>query len=162
MKKIAFLLFLFSGLHGFGQELAFPFQGGSRVMAQFFKDSLVVSRDIRRARASGMVVFKFSADEKGFIRNLVVYYADDAMLAVPAVQALKKSAQKWIIPDNEKLHDFILPFSIRFQASESNSRETAEAAQDFYMRRRPIVSHDQIPLNQATLLPPVVITYSIP
>src|SRR5579863_674325 len=87
------------------EQLAFPFQGGSTVMTQFFNDSLKISPQIIRAKASGLVIFKFSADEKGNIKNLVIYYADDAILAPPAIEALKKSNHKWIIPDNEKLHD---------------------------------------------------------
>ena len=126
---------------------------------QFFKDSLKVSPPIMRAKASGLVIFKFSADEKGNIKNLVIYYADDAILAGPAAEALKKSNNKWIIPDNEKLHDFLLPFQIKFNASENDSAETLSALHNFYVKRKPILSRDQIPLDLTTLLPAIVISY---
>jgi len=147
-------------IHCIAQEkLAFPFQGGSKVMMQFFKDSLKVSPQIIKAKATGLVIFKFSADEKGDIKNLVIYYADDAILAGPAVEALKKSDHKWIIPDNEKLHDFVLPFLIKFNATQDDNNETQRALHYFYVKRKPIVAKDQVPLNLTTLLPEIVITY---
>lgn len=141
------------------QELAFPFQGGSTVMTQFFKDSLKVSPQIIRAKASGLVIFKFSADEKGNIKNLVIYYADDAILAPPAIEALKKSNHKWIIPDKEKLHDFILPFMISFNAGTNTDRDTQNQELNYLTKHKPILSRDQIPLNLTTLLPVIVVKY---
>jgi hypothetical protein len=141
------------------QELAFPFQGGSTVMTQFFKDSLKVSPQIIRAKASGLVIFKFSADEKGNIKNLVIYYADDAILAPPAIEALKKSNRKWIIPDNEKLHDFILPFLVSFNAPNNTDRDTQNQQLNYLAKHKPILSHDQIPLNLTTLLPAILVKY---
>ena len=141
------------------QELAFPFQGGNSVMTQFFKDSLKVSPQIIRAKASGLVIFKFSADEKGNIKNLVIYYADDAILAPPAIEALKKSNHKWIIPDNEKLHDFILPFLISFNAPNNVDRDTQNQQLNYLAKHKPIQSRDQIPLNLTTLLPAIVVKY---
>src|ERR1700761_3029634 len=117
MKKtllFATIALLFSLHSAAQQQLSFPFQGGSDIMTRFFKDSLNVSPEIVKARAAGMVVFKFTADDKGVIKNLVIYYADDAILVPPVIEALKRSSTKWIIPDKEKVHDFILPFSIRF------------------------------------------------
>src|SRR3954463_8737020 len=98
------------------QQLAFPFQGGKDVMTRFFKDSLTVSKDIIRKRATGMAIFKFTADDKGNLSKIVVYYADDLLLTQPIIEALKKSNRKWIIPAREKFHDFIIPFSIRLTA----------------------------------------------
>src|SRR5260370_32221406 len=86
------------------QPLAFPFEGGSQVMTQFFKDSITVSPEIIKSKANGTVIFKFTADEKGTIQKLVIYYADDAILAPPMIAALKKSNHKWIVPDKEKFH----------------------------------------------------------
>jgi hypothetical protein len=141
------------------QELAFPFQGGNTVMTEFFKDSLKVSPQIIRAKASGLVIFKFSADEKGNIKNLVIYYADDAILAPPAIEALKKSNHKWIIPDNEKLHDFILPFVISFNAGNNTDRDTQNQQLNYLAKHKPILSRDQIPLNLTTLLPVIMVKY---
>jgi hypothetical protein len=162
MRKALFItIALLLSIHCLAQEqLAFPFQGGSKVMMQFFKDSLKVSEPIVRAKATGMVIFKFSADEKGNIKNLVIYYADDAILAPPAIAALKKTNKKWIIPDNEKLHDFILPFMIRFDSPNSANKDTQEQQLNFYAKRTPILSHDQIPLNLTTLLPAIVVNYN--
>jgi hypothetical protein len=160
MRRILLIATLFLSVHCIAQQqLAFPFQGGKTVMTQFFKDSLKVSKDIIRAKATGLVIFKFSADEKGNIKNLVIYYADDAVLAPPAIEALKKSTKKWIIPDNEKLHDFILPFLIKFNASDDDNMETQSALHHFYAKKKPILSRDQIPLNLTTLLPPVIVDY---
>ncbi len=161
MRKILLIITLFISMHCMAQQqLAFPFQGGSKVMMQFFKDSLKVSAPIMRAKATGMVIFKFSADEKGNIKNLVIYYADDAILAPPAIEALKKSTKKWIIPDNEKLHDFILPFLIRFDSPDSANKDTQNQQLNFFAKRTPILSHDQIPLNLTTLLPAIVVNYN--
>jgi hypothetical protein len=161
MKKIVFFaIIIFFSLHCFSQQqLAFPFQGGNKVMAQFFKDSLQVSEGIKKSKITGTVIFKFTADAQGNIKNLVIYYADDALLAQPAVEALKKSNHKWIIPDNEKVHDFIIPFIVRYKATEDDNMETQNALHSSYVKRRPIVAHDQIPLNEATLLPAVTISY---
>jgi hypothetical protein len=161
MKKAIFstIIILFS-LHCFAQQqLAFPFQGGNKAMMQFFKDSLQISQSIEKSKITGTVVFKFTADAQGNIKNLVIWYADDALLAQPAVEALKKSNRKWIIPDNEKIHDFIIPFIIRYQAMEDDNMETQNALHSAYARRKPIVARDQIPLNEATLLPAVTISY---
>lgn len=159
-RSLLIAITLLISIHCFAQqELAFPFQGGNKVMAQFFKDSVKLSPQIMQVKATGMVIFKFSADEKGNVKNLVIYYADDGNLARPIAEALKKSNRKWIIPDNEKLHDFIIPFMIRFNASENDNTETQTALYNFYARRKPILSHDQIPLNLTTLLPAIVISY---
>jgi len=143
------------------EQLAFPFQGGSTVMTQFFKDSLKVSPEIIKSKATGTVVFKFTADEKGTIKKLVIYYADDAILALPMVEALKKSNHKWIIPDHEKFHDFILSFSIGFTPPEKGEALAQKAFYNSYVRRKPILSSNQVPLDNVTLLPTVVVNYKI-
>lgn len=163
MKKILLFitLILSSVLVNAQAQLAFPFQGGSPIMNRFFKDSLVVSPEIIKKKASGTAVFKFTADEKGVIKKIIVYYADDAILVVPIIEALKKSNHKWIIPDHEKLHDFILPFSINFNAPANTSNATIKAAFDYYSKRKPIISYNQVPLETATLLPTVIVSYNL-
>ncbi|QHS54591.1 hypothetical protein GWR56_03150 [Mucilaginibacter sp. 14171R-50] len=162
MKKLIVIALLLSSFYVKAQEeLAFPFQGGVPVMNRFFKDSLVVSPDIIAKKAAGVAVIKFTADVNGNLSKLVIYYADDYLLTVPAVAALKKSTKKWIIPNKEKFHDFIIPFSINFNNPASGVADVQKAAYDFYKARRPIVATDQIPLNSATLLPTVVVKYDI-
>src|SRR5271165_4579486 len=96
------------------EQLSFPFQGGKEAMDHFFRDSLTVSQEIIQKKAVGTTVFKFTADEKGAITKIIVYYADDLVLAQPVIDALKKSNHKWIIPDREKAHDFIITFAFSF------------------------------------------------
>ena len=164
MKKILLLVFvLFLSVNCMAQEeLSFPFQGGRTIMAHFFKDSLIVSPDIILKKATGLVIFKFTADEYGKISKLVVYYADDLLLTPPVIEALRKSNRKWIIPDHEKFHDFIIPFSISFNIPDTGNAAVQEAYYNFYLNRNPILSLDQVPLNAATLLPVVVVKYDIP
>ena len=130
-------------------------------MTAFFKDSLTVSPDIIQKRATGVVIFKFTADTKGGITKLVVYYADDAILVPPVIEAIKKSNHKWIIPDHEKFHDFILQFAVNFNPPESPVKGLQKAVFDFNRHRKPIVTSNQIPLNEATLLPTVMVNYDV-
>jgi len=161
MKKILLLtITLFITANCFAQaQLAFPFQGGKGVMTRFFKDSLIISPQIIQKKATGTVVVKFTADEKGVIRKMIVYYADDLILTQPIIEALKKSNHKWIIPDNEKSHDFIILFTIGFTTPATVNAALQKAVYDFYSHRKPILSNDQVPLDTATLLPSVVINY---
>ena len=164
MKKlIVIALLLTSVIYSKAQEgdLAFPFQGGSPVMTKFFKDSLAVSPEIIAKKATGMAVFKFTADVSGKIQKIVIYYADDYLLTVPLIEVLKKSTKKWIIPNKEKFHDFIIPFSINFNRPTTGVAEVQKAAYAFYRQRKPIVAKDQIPLNAATLLPSVIVQYDL-
>ncbi|OOQ59102.1 hypothetical protein [Mucilaginibacter pedocola] len=163
MKKILFIALLLASVACKAQEgtLAFPFQGGSPIMARFFKDSLQVGSDIKSRMATGTAVFKFTADVSGNITRIVIYYADDYILTMPIIEALKKSTKKWIIPDKEKFHDFIIPFSIGYNYPASGEAEVQKAAYAFYNSRKPIIARDQIPLNSATLLPTVVIKYDL-
>jgi hypothetical protein len=162
MKKLIIFALLLSSFCANAQEdLAFPFQGGNPIMTLFFKDNLIVSQDIINKKAAGVAVIKFTADINGNIQKLVIYYADDYLLTIPAIEALKKSSKKWIIPNKEKFHDFIIPFSISFNDPPTGVADVQKAAYDFYKKRRPIVANDQIPLNAATLLPTVVVKYDI-
>lgn len=164
MKKILlFTIAILSSVYSMAQtELAFPFQGGGAVMTRFFRDSLKVSPEIIKKKATGTAVFKFTADEKGTIKKIIVYYADDYVLTLPIIEALKKSNHKWVIPDHEKVHDFIIPFSISFNPPAMASNATIKEAYNFYSHRKPIVSYNQVPLEYATLLPTVVVSYDLP
>lgn len=142
-------------------QLAFPFQGGKDVMNKFFKDNLVASPELIQKRATGMVIFKFTADENGKITKMIIYYADDMILVPPVIAALKKTNRKWIIPDHEALNDFILPVSFRFNSPVVDSVKTHNEAYDYMQHRKPIFSTDQIPLDLATLLPAIMVTYDI-
>jgi hypothetical protein len=159
MKKIILIAAaIFSSVYGMAQaQLAFPFQGGAPVMSTFFKDSVMVSPEIVKKGATGTAVFKFTADTKGAITRVVIYYADDYLLVAPLIEALKKS----IIPDNEKTHDFVLPFSIRFVTPAVATKALEKHVYDFNTQRKPITNDNQIPLNSATLLPTVTITYEL-
>lgn len=163
MKKLIIIaLLLTSTVYCRAQEeLAFPFQGGSAIMTRFFTDSLKVSPEIVAKKATGMAVFKFTADVSGNISKIVIYYADDYLLTLPVIEALKKSSKKWIIPNKEKFHDFIIPFSINFNKPTTGVADVQKAAYAFYKVRKPIIAKDQIPLNAATLLPTVVVQYDI-
>ena len=163
MKKIILfsVVILLSAYCKAQTELAFPFQGGGAVMARFFRDSLKVTPEIISKKATGTAVFKFTADEKGTIKKIIVYYADDYLLTLPIIEVLKKSNHKWIIPDHEKFHDFIIPFSISFNPPAMASNATIKEAYKFYSQRKPIISYNQVPLEYATLLPTVVVSYDI-
>ena len=142
-------------------QLAFPFQGGKDVMTKFFKDNLKVSPDIIQRRATGTVIFKFTADEKGKVTKVIIYFADDAVLVPPIIDALKKSNHKWIIPDHERFNDFILPVSYSFNRPVTETDTLKKTVYDFNQSRKPIFSTDQIPLDLATLLPAVKVSYNI-
>lgn len=163
MKKLSLLAIalLLSGYCMAQQDLAFPFQGGQPIFNKFFKDSLIVSKDIIRKRATGMAIFKFTADDSGKLSKIVVYYADDLLLTPPIIEALKRSSKKWIIPDKEKFHDFIIPFSIRLNTSSTASAEVQKTHFDTYKSNKPLISADQIPLNEASLLPTIVVNYDV-
>jgi hypothetical protein len=163
MKKLVlFITALIISANCFAQaQLAFPFQGGKDIMTRFFKDSLIVSPQIIQKKATGLVIFKFTADEKGGISKIIIYYADDAVLVPPVIEALKKSNHKWIIPDHEKFNDFILPISYSFNPPPQGSRSVQKAVYDFNQSKKPIFSTDQVPLDLATLLPTVMVTYDI-
>lgn len=141
------------------EQLAFPFQGGKDIMTRFFTENIIVPKDVVKKRVNGTAIFKFTADENGALSKIVLYYADDLALTPFIIEALKKSSSKWIIPNREKVHDFILPFSIRHNTPVTGLAEVQKTHYDFYKNAKPFVSADQIPLNEASLLPAIVINY---
>lgn len=163
MKKILifFAAFLFAAPCFAQQELAFPFQGGKDVMNRFFKENINVSSDIVKRKATGIAVFKFTADTAGTIKKIIIYYADDMSLVTPIIDALKKSNGKWIIPFREKTRDFIIPFNINFKFPATTGAALQKAVYDFHRSRKPVLSNDQVPLDMATLLPTVSVIYEI-
>ncbi len=163
MKKILMLFaaVTISGVAMAQKTLAFPFQGGQGVMTQFFKDNFVASNDITRQNASGVVILKFTADLRGNIKKIIVYYAEDFSLAQPAADMLKKSDHKWIIPDGEKIRDFILTLNISYNEPLKNQAEAQVKFAKFYSQRSPIVTNNQIPLDTVTLLPVIELKYGV-
>ncbi len=163
MKKILVLITVITlSLHCLAQEqLSFPFQGGRDIMTRFFRDSLTVSPEIIHKRATGSVIFKFTADIQGSISKIIIYYADDAALAAPAIDALKRSNHKWIIPDHEKFHDFIIPFSFTFNVPAAEGQRLQARVYDYIRNRKPIVTENQVPLDMATLLPTIIVKYNL-
>ena len=162
-KTLITAITLLTCLYGVAQgQIAFPFQGGKDIMTQFFKDSLDVPPAVIQKKATGLVLVKFTADNKGGISKLIIYYAEDASLVAPAVEALQKSNHKWIIPDHEKYNDFILSLSFSFNKPPVVTAEIRKSVYDYNRNHKSILSIDQIPLNQATLLPTVIVTYDLP
>jgi hypothetical protein len=163
MKKLFTLVaaLMISGLAMAQKELAFPFQGGQQVMTDFFKNNFAASADLKQQNAAGVVILKFTADQKGIIKKVIVYYADDFVLAQPAADLLKKSDHKWIVPDGEKLHDFILPISISFNTPATGAAAAGKTFSAYYGKRSPILTNNQIPLDMATLLPTVTLKYDV-
>ena len=161
-SALLILALLFTSLCGKAQEqLAFPFKGGSDVMAKFFRDSVAITNDIIQKKATGTVIFKFTANQQGKISKLVIYYADDYTLTQPVIDALKKSTGQWVIPSNEKSHDFVLPFTIYFNLPANPSAQLMNDFYSYYAQRHQILSLNQVPMNSATLLPTVVVTYEV-
>jgi len=164
MKKtvlFAFALLISSFCFAQDELLSFPFQGGRQIMTRFFKDSVTMTPDVIAKKATGSAVFKFTADINGNISKIVVYYTDDLILTPPIIAALKKSKHKWIIPNHEKVHDFIIPFSIRFNIPLTGNAAVQKAYYEFYLHHKPVLATDQIPLNDATLLPTVEVFYDV-
>jgi hypothetical protein len=163
MKKVTlFAITLLLSISAMAQDqLAFPFQGGKEIMTRFFNENIIVPKDAVKRRVAGTAVFKFTADENGALSKIVIYYADDLALTPFIVEALKKSSSKWIIPAKEKVHDFILPFSIRHNTPVTGVAEVQKSHYEFFKNSKPFVSADQIPLNEASLLPTVIINYDV-
>jgi len=142
------------------QGMAFPFQGGKDVMMDFFKKNVVIPDDVKKRYATGTAVLKFTADQKGVIQKIVVYYADDYIITLPFIDALKKSNRKWVIPDDEKLHDFIISFTVNLDATTGKpSAATQKQVFDSYRQRKPVWASNPIPLDMTTLLPAIITTY---
>ncbi len=163
MKKLLLIIIIVSAsISSFAQgQLAFPFQGGKDVMLRFFKDSLTVSPEIKKLKASGAAVFKFTADENGAIKKIIIFYADDIQLTPPIIDALRRSNGKWVIPDRQKLHDFIIPFNIKLSPPASAGAALQKAVYNFSVNRKPVVTLDQVPLDEATLLPAITVDYTL-
>jgi len=163
MKKILLstLALLFSAYCMAQEELSFPFQGGKNIMNRFFKENLIVTPEIIKKRATGLVLFKFTADENGKLTKMIIYYADDKILAGPVVEAMKKSNRKWVIPNHEQLHDYIIPFSFNINTPVPDSLHIEKSLYNGYLNRAPITTTNQVPLDMATLLPAVMVNYDI-
>jgi len=159
MKRV-FLLLIATLSFSFAMaqaELEFPFQGGKKVMMDYFDSHITLSTALKQRAMSGTVVMKFTSDEKGSIIKMVVYYADDANLAEPVIKALKGTDGKWIIPAKTKTYDFLIPFSVNIDAPDGRA---VEAMLAFYNSRKPISATDQIPLDTVSLLPTVQVKYT--
>ncbi len=161
MKRfIIFFSLILSVLHSRAQKtLAFPFQGGRDVMMTYFKDNIVIPESLKKIKATGTAVLKFTADQKGSIQKIVVYYADDYSITVPFIEALKKSDRKWVIPDEEKVHDFVISFTVNLLPQTKVSAAVQKQVYDAYQQRKPIFATNQVPLDMATLLPAIITTY---
>jgi hypothetical protein len=164
MKKIllAITIMLFSFYCTAQKKSAFPFRGGKENMIRFFNDSLAVSQEIIQANATGIVIFKFTSDDEGNLTKIVICYADDAVLVPPIINALKKSAHKWILPDHETTNDFIITFSYSFNPPASNTEAMQKAVYKYISRRKPILFNNQLLLDTATYLPTIMVKYDIP
>ena len=77
------------------------------------------------------------------------------------IDALKKSNHKWVIPDHEKFHDFIVSFSLAFTPPAAGAPSPQKGVYNFYLKRKPILSTNQVPLDNVTLLPTVAVNYKI-
>jgi hypothetical protein len=140
-------------------ELPVPFKGGIDSMMLFFKDRFVVTPQIKQAKATGLAIFKITVETKGMIESIVVYYADDVQLTQPAIDALKRTNGKWVIPKSVKAYDFIVPFAITYKPEGGLKPAALKSILDYYEHRKPLTSPDQVPLNYATMLPTINVEY---
>lgn len=162
MKKHLIVLFaIFVSAQAMAQtsKFTFPFQGGSQAMGRYFQENTEIPTTVKDGRAIGTVILKFTADENGSVSKIVLYHADDASLLQPLIDVLKKSEHKWIIPDHEKEHDFMIPFSISFNPT-GDAGDSAKKLYKSYQSRSPMSTNDQMPLAEITLLPAVEISYT--
>jgi hypothetical protein len=162
MKRFIFLAaILLSAICSRAQQgMAFPFQGGKDVMMDYFKKSVIIPDEVMKRKATGTAVLKFTADEKGAIQKIVVYYADDYLITIPFIDALKKSDRKWIIPNDEKLHDFVISFTVNLTMPEGKaSASLQKQVYESYKQRRPVFATNPVPLGVASLLPAIITTY---
>lgn len=141
------------------KELPAPFKGGIDTLFQFFKDNLTVSPQIIKAKATGLAIFKLTVDSKGMITSIVVYYADDYVLTQPAIDALRRTNGKWVIPTEVSSYDFIVQFSFNYKPAGAIRPAALKAILDYYQHHAPINATDQVPLNYATLLPTIIVNY---
>jgi hypothetical protein len=161
MKRFILLAaILLSAVYSRAQQgMAFPFQGGKDVMMDYFKKNVVIPDEIKSRKATGTAVLKFTADQKGAIQKIVVYYADDYIIALPFIDALKKSDHKWVIPDDEKLHDFIISFTINYTPAGKADAAIQKQVYEAYKQRRPVFATNPVPLGVTSLLPAIITTY---
>ncbi len=131
-------------------------------MMSFFKDSLTVSQGIIDSRAYGQVIIKFSADPLGRVSKMMVYYADDAILVQPAVDALRRSQKHWTIPTGEATTDYLITFSFNFIPPAAPSAELENAIYNYNINRKPITFENESLLQDGILLPTVAVNYDIP
>ena len=164
MKKTLLFIALLSLSFGAmaQKKSAFPFKGGVEHMMNFFKDSVIVSQDIIQRKATGVVTFKFTADALGRVSKLVLYYADDAVLARTVVDALKRSSGKWDIPAGVNNNDYLITFSFSFIPPAAAGVDLVNAVYDYSVNHKPIVFSNQLLTDDAILLPTVMVTYDIP
>ncbi len=131
-------------------------------MMNFFKDSLIVPQHLIDRRATGVVVFKFSADALGRVSKIVLYYADDAVLAQPAADALKLSSGKWDIPVGTASNDYLITFSFSFIPPAAAGVDLVNAVYDYTVNHKPITFPNQFLADYCILLPTVTVNYDIP
>lgn len=160
-KRLLVLLAIFVSAQAMAQtsKFTFPFQGGNQAMAKYFQENTDVPKAVKEGRAIGTVILKFTADENGEVSKIVLYHADDAALLQPLIDVLKKSTHKWVIPEHEKEHDFMIPFSISFNPT-GDEGDSAKRLYKSYQSRSPMSTNDQMPLAEVTLLPAVEISYT--
>ncbi|MEO6524104.1 MAG: hypothetical protein ABIN91_20635 [Mucilaginibacter sp.] len=142
------------------KELPQPFKGGVDSLLLFFKDNLIVTPAIVKAKASGSAIIKFTADNEGFLTSIVVYYADDYILTQPATDALRRTNGKWVIPKEVESYDFVIQFTYNYKPAGAIKPAAMKAILDFHQKHVPIIAHDQVPLNYATLLPTIIVDYN--
>lgn len=162
MKRILIVasLLLMAFVSRAQRQMAFPFQGGKDVMMTFFKDNVVIPEALKKQKATGTAVLKFTADDKGAIQKIVVYYADDYSIAIPFIDALKKADRKWVIPDEVKTYDFVISFTLNLAPSSVKaSAAVQKQVYDAYKQRKPIFASNPVPIDMATLLPAIITTY---
>jgi hypothetical protein len=163
-KNILFIALILLSFYSMAQKKSpFPFRGGKEHMMQFLKDSLVVSPQIMKEKATGTVTFKFTSDQLGNVTKIVLYYADDAVLVQPVIDILKKSNRKWVLPDDVKVNDYLITFTFNFNPpAAAASRELQKEVYSYISNRKPIVFANQAVLDLTTLLPTIVINYDLP
>jgi hypothetical protein len=162
-KNILFIAFILLSFYGMAQKKSpFPFRGGKEHMLEFLKDSLVVSPQIMKEKATGTVTFKFTSDQLGNVTKMVLYYADDAVLVQPVIDILKKSNRKWVLPDDVKVNDYLITFTFNFNPPATPNRELQKEVYNYISNRKPIIFANQAVLDLTTLLPTIVINYDLP
>jgi hypothetical protein len=162
-KTLLFIALLSLSLCGMAQKKSvFPFKGGVEHMMNFFKDSVIVSQDVIQRKATGAVMFKFTADALGRVSKIVLYYADDAVLAQPAADALKRSSGKWDIPVGVNNNDYLITFSFSFVPPAAAGVDLVNAVYDYTVNHKPITFSNQLLTDDAILLPTVLVSYDIP